>query len=126
MSACFHRPLASLIRATEFAEMYNFPSPLTPVKWLLDLTGQGRRRWENPQQLTLRKRQKPSILWLQGANPGILLPEGLSRFAFRRPFPVECLPNEMQCLFHWGDAYSSLFACPIAPEDGTGATLPAL
>jgi len=38
----------------------------------------------------LRKRQKASILWLQCANTGILLPEGLSRFAFRRPCPVEC------------------------------------
>jgi len=54
--------------------------PLTPVKWLSDLTGQGRRQWENPQQLTLRKRQKASVLWLQGAKKGILLPEGLSRF----------------------------------------------
>jgi len=25
MSACFHRPFASLIRAAEFAEMYIFP-----------------------------------------------------------------------------------------------------
>ena len=33
---------------------------------------------------------KKSIPWLQGANTGILLPEGLSRFAFRRPCPVEC------------------------------------
>ncbi|PLX47766.1 MAG: hypothetical protein C0611_11035 [Desulfobacteraceae bacterium] len=49
-----------------------FPSPLRG------------RRWENPQQLTLRKRQKASILWFQGANTGILFPEGLSRFAFRR------------------------------------------
>jgi len=32
----------------------------------------------------LRKRQKASILCLQGANTVILLPEGLSRFAFRR------------------------------------------
>jgi len=44
---------------------------------------------------------------LQGANTGILLPEGVSRFAFRRPCPVECLPNEMQWLFHRGEAYSS-------------------
>jgi len=56
-----------------------FPSPLTPLD-----AGQGRRRWENAHQLTLRKRQKPSILWLRGVNRGILLPEGLSRFAFRR------------------------------------------
>jgi hypothetical protein len=27
---------------------------------------------------------------LQAANTGILLPEGLSHFAFRRPCPVEC------------------------------------
>jgi len=27
---------------------------------------------------------------LRGANTGILLPEGFSRFAFRRPCPVEC------------------------------------
>jgi hypothetical protein len=33
---------------------------------------------------------KSIILRLQGANTGILLPEGLSRFAFRRPCPVEC------------------------------------
>jgi hypothetical protein len=44
---------------------------------------------------------------LQGANTGILLPEGLSRFAFRRPCPVECLPNETFNLFHRGEAYSS-------------------
>jgi len=57
---------------------------LTPVKWLPDLTGQGQRQWKSTKQLTLRKRQKTSILWLQGANTGILLPEGLNRFAFRR------------------------------------------
>jgi hypothetical protein len=56
-----------------------FPSPLIPLD-----AGQGRRRWEKQQQLTLRKRQKPSILWLRGANTGILLPEGLSPFVFRR------------------------------------------
>jgi hypothetical protein len=42
------------------------------------------RQWKSPQQLTLRKRQKPLIFWLRDANTGILLPEGLSRFAFRR------------------------------------------
>ena len=51
--------------------------------------------------------QKASIFWLQSNNRGILLPEGLSRFAFRRPCPVECLPNEMQRIFHRGEAYSS-------------------
>jgi hypothetical protein len=30
------------------------------------------------------------MLCLQGANTVILLPEGLSRFAFWRPCPVEC------------------------------------
>jgi len=40
--------------------------------------------------IEMRKPQKASILWLQGANTGILLPEGLIRFAFRRPCPVEC------------------------------------
>ena len=34
---------------------------------------------------------KGIILWLQGADTSILLPEGLSRFAFRRPCPVECV-----------------------------------
>jgi hypothetical protein len=48
------------------------------------------RQWKSTKQLTLRKRQKASILWLQGANTGFLLPEGLSHFAFRRPCPVEC------------------------------------
>jgi len=57
--------------------------------------------------IEMRKPQKASILWLQGANTGILLPEGLSRFAFRRSCPVECLPNEMQSIFHRGEAYSS-------------------
>jgi len=42
------------------------------------------RQWKSTKQLTLRKRQQTSILWLQGADMGILLPEGLSRFAFRR------------------------------------------
>jgi hypothetical protein len=42
------------------------------------------RQWKSTKQLTLRKRQKASILWLQGANTGFLLPEGLSHFAFRR------------------------------------------
>ncbi|MDH3574766.1 MAG: hypothetical protein OEM90_14310, partial [Desulfobacteraceae bacterium] len=42
------------------------------------------RQWKSTKQLTLRKRQKASILWLRGANTGILLPEGLSHFAFRR------------------------------------------
>jgi hypothetical protein len=58
---------------------------LTPLD-----AGQGRRQWKSTKPLTLRKRQKASILWLQGANTGILLPEGLSHFAFRRPCPVEC------------------------------------
>jgi hypothetical protein len=48
------------------------------------------RQWKSTKQLALQKPQKASILWLQGANSGILLPEGLSRFAFRRPCPVEC------------------------------------
>jgi hypothetical protein len=55
-----------------------FPLPLTPLD-----AGQGRRQWKSTKQLTLRKRQKASILWLRGANTGILLPEGLSHFAFR-------------------------------------------
>jgi hypothetical protein len=42
------------------------------------------RQLKSTKQLALRKRQKPSILWLQGTNTGILLSEGLSRFAFRR------------------------------------------
>ena len=42
------------------------------------------RQWKSTKQLMLRKRQKASILCLQGANTVILLPEGLSRFAFRR------------------------------------------
>ena len=45
--------------------------------------------------------------WSQGANICILLPEGLSHFAFRRSRPAECLPNEMQSLFHRGKTYSS-------------------
>jgi len=57
----------------------NFPLPLTPLD-----AGQGRRQWKSTKQLTLRKRQNASILWSQGANVGILLPEGLSHFAFRR------------------------------------------
>ena len=55
-----------------------FPLPLTPLD-----AGQGRRQWKSTQQLTLRKRQKALILWLQGANTGILLPEGLCHFTFR-------------------------------------------
>jgi len=65
------------------------------------------RQWKSTKQLTLRKLQKSSVLWLQVANMGILLPEGLSHFAFRRPCPVECQPNEMQRIFHRGEAYSS-------------------
>jgi len=42
------------------------------------------RQWKITKQHALRKRQKASILWLQGANMGILLPEGLRCFAFRR------------------------------------------
>jgi hypothetical protein len=42
----------------------------------------------------------------QGANTGISLPKGLCHFTFRRPYPVECLPNEMGSLFHRGEAYS--------------------
>jgi len=55
-----------------------FPLPLTPFD-----AGQGRRQWKSTGQLTLSKRQKASILWLQGVNTGFLLPEGLSHFAFR-------------------------------------------
>jgi hypothetical protein len=42
------------------------------------------RQWKSTKQLTLRKRQKPSNFWVQGVDTGILLPEGLSHFAFRR------------------------------------------
>jgi len=52
---------------------------LTPLD-----AGQGRRQWKNTKQIALRKRQKTTVLWLQDTNTGILLPEGLSRFAFRR------------------------------------------
>jgi len=48
-----------------------------------------------------------TFLWLRGTNTGILLPKGLIRFAFRRPCPVECLSNEVQRIFHRGEAYSS-------------------
>jgi hypothetical protein len=42
------------------------------------------RQWKSTQQLALRKPKNVSTLLLNGANTGILLPEGLSRFAFRR------------------------------------------
>lgn len=38
-----------------------FPSSLIPVRWLSDLTGQGRQRWVSLQQLMLRKRPKFSV-----------------------------------------------------------------
>jgi len=41
-----------------------FPSSLIPVKWLSDLTGQGRQRWVSPQQLMLRKRLKFSVTFV--------------------------------------------------------------
>ena len=72
----FHRPLVppggASLKTQRAQRIIIFPLPLRG------------RQWKSNQQLTLRKRQKASILWLQGANMGILLTEGLSRFAFRR------------------------------------------
>jgi len=48
--------------------------------------------------IEMRKPQKASILWLQGANTGILLPEGLSRFAFRRLSEKQKKPKTLRSL----------------------------
>ncbi len=66
-------------RIAEDAKNNLYLLPLTPL-----VAGQGRRQWKSTKQYTLRKRQKASILWLRYANTGILFPEGLSHFAFRR------------------------------------------
>jgi hypothetical protein len=84
-TARLSRPSGASLDAQRTQRIIIFPLPLTPLN-----AGQGRRQWKSTKQLTLQKRQKTSILWLQGANTVILLPEGLSRFAFRRPCPVEC------------------------------------
>jgi hypothetical protein len=80
----FHRPLRL---STEDAENINFSIAVerTAIE-------------KSTQQLTLRKRQKASILWLQGANTGILLPEGLSRFAFR-PLVIINYPTQYDTVF---------------------------
>jgi len=41
---------------------------------------------------------KKSITWLQGTNTGILLPEGLSRFAFRRLSEKQKKPKALRSL----------------------------
>ncbi|MDH3721697.1 MAG: hypothetical protein OET07_15305 [Desulfobacteraceae bacterium] len=41
---------------------------------------------------------KKSIPWLQGTNTGILLPEGLSRFAFRRLSEKQKKPKALRSL----------------------------
>jgi len=66
---------------------------LTPLD-----AGQGRRQWKSTKQLTLQKRQKTSILWLQGVNTEILLPEGLGRFAFRRLSEKQKKPKALSTL----------------------------
>ena len=87
-----------------YVSLYSPPASLEPPQYhLLELRGRQRtqriinfslplrgRKWKSTKQITLRKRQKASNLWLRGANTGILLPEGLSPFVFRRPCPVEC------------------------------------
>jgi len=82
-TARLSRPSGASLKTQRTQRIIIFPLPLTPVKWLPDLKGQGRRQGKSSKQLTLRKRQKASILLLKGANTVILLPEGLSRFAFR-------------------------------------------
>jgi len=71
---------------------------LTPLS-----AGQGRRQWKSTQQLALQKQQKASILWLRGANPGVLLPEGLSRFAFRRLSEKQKKPKALRPLCLCGE-----------------------
>jgi len=56
------------------------------------------RQWKITKQLTLRKEQKASILWLKVANTGILLPEGLSHFAFRRLSEKQKKPKTLRSL----------------------------
>jgi len=51
------------------------------IIFLLPLRGW---QWKSTKQLALQKRQKVSILWIRYVSTRILLPEGLSRFAFRR------------------------------------------
>jgi len=41
---------------------------------------------------------KKSIPWFQGTNTGILLPEGLSRFAFRRLSEKQKKPKALRSL----------------------------
>jgi hypothetical protein len=50
---------------------------------------------------------------VRGANTGTLLPEGLSRFAFRRLSEKQKRKTKN----------SAISACPVGPEDRTGATL---
>jgi hypothetical protein len=56
------------------------------------------RQWKSTKPLALRKPQKASILWFQGANAGILLPEGLSHFAFRRLSEKQKKPKTLRSL----------------------------
>ena len=72
MQVCEFIFTARFARGTEDAENNNFSIAVE------------RTAMEKHSAAKLRKRQKASILWLQGANTGILLPEGLSHFAFRR------------------------------------------
>jgi hypothetical protein len=78
MQVCEFIFTARFARGTEDAENNNFSIAVE------------RTAMEKHSAAKLRKRQKASILWLQGANMGILLPDGLSHFAFRRRCPVEC------------------------------------
>ena len=92
-----------------------------------------RTAMEKYSEVALQKQQNSSILWLWGASRDMLLPEGLSCFAFRRPpsrrwrslsfsgsakskkteaqrslwlcLPYEIHVNEERSGFHWGGEY---------------------
>jgi hypothetical protein len=74
------------------------------------------RQWESTKQLTPRKRQTASILWLVVANTVILLREGLSHFAFRRLSEKQKKPKALRPLCLCGKKiYKDPFRVTIKP-----------
>ena len=86
MQVCEFIFTARFARGTEIAENNNFSIAVE------------RTAMEKHSAAKLRKRQKSSILWLRGPNKGILLPEGLSRFAFRRLSEKQKKPKTLRTL----------------------------
>ena len=123
LSANFNQSIKPLVKLKvpallcRYVSLYSPPASLETQRtqkiiiFQLPLRG---RQLKSTKQLALRKRQKPSILWLQGTNTGILLSEGLSRFAFRRFSEKQKRKTENSAIFaalrwiiYWLDSFNA-------------------